>query len=259
MKYDEAYRDYKRGMAYKKIAEKYGVALSTVKSWKARHWNAKEMAAKGIDPKTGVKRKHGGQPGNKNAKGHGAPIKNGNAIKHGLFAKYLPQETIAIIEDIRGTSALDILWANIQLKFAAIVRAQKLLFVETAEDHLRYSETSSSISTDPGSGQKKTVSKKEYVITAIEREEKFLHAQSRAMDTLARMIKQYEEMAEGSLATEEQKMRIAKLKVEVESVRHVSMAAEEEHESSLASYVDALRGEVSEVWSDEEVESTEEE
>ena len=44
-KHEQAEADYMTGMKYKDIAEKYGVALDTVKSWKKRHdWNRKEGA-----------------------------------------------------------------------------------------------------------------------------------------------------------------------------------------------------------------------
>ncbi len=35
---DLAYQDYKAGMKYQDIADKYNVSLSTVKSWATRHW-----------------------------------------------------------------------------------------------------------------------------------------------------------------------------------------------------------------------------
>ena len=35
--YDLAYIDYCNGMKYKDIAEKYGVTINTVKSWKTRY------------------------------------------------------------------------------------------------------------------------------------------------------------------------------------------------------------------------------
>ena len=35
---DKAFEDYKKGMKYKEIAEKYGVSLSAVKSWASRYW-----------------------------------------------------------------------------------------------------------------------------------------------------------------------------------------------------------------------------
>lgn len=47
-KWDLAYEDYKIGMKYKDIADKYDVSINTVKSWKSRKWNAppKEVATK---------------------------------------------------------------------------------------------------------------------------------------------------------------------------------------------------------------------
>ncbi|CAK1244985.1 Uncharacterized conserved protein YjcR [Fructobacillus tropaeoli] len=38
-KCDEAEQDYLAGMKYKDIADKYGVTINTVKSWRTRHWN----------------------------------------------------------------------------------------------------------------------------------------------------------------------------------------------------------------------------
>ena len=48
--YELAYIDYKNGMKYKEIAEKYGVTLNTVKSWKTRKWN-KDDNEKGVHTK----------------------------------------------------------------------------------------------------------------------------------------------------------------------------------------------------------------
>lgn len=47
-KWEEAYSDYKKGLKYREIAEKYGVSLNTVKSWKVRFWNStqSEMCAR---------------------------------------------------------------------------------------------------------------------------------------------------------------------------------------------------------------------
>ena len=48
-KYELAYADYKAGMKYKDIAEKYGVSINTVKSWKSRKWGATETE-KSVQP-----------------------------------------------------------------------------------------------------------------------------------------------------------------------------------------------------------------
>ena len=47
-KASDAYKDYKKGMKYKDIADKYNVSLNTVKSWKRRQWVDIE---KGVQPK----------------------------------------------------------------------------------------------------------------------------------------------------------------------------------------------------------------
>ena len=47
-KASDAYKDYRTGMKYKDIADKYNVSLNTVKSWKRRQWADIE---KGVQPK----------------------------------------------------------------------------------------------------------------------------------------------------------------------------------------------------------------
>lgn len=86
--YELALLDYQTGMKYKDIAEKYGVAINTVKSWKTRYQWSKDNK-KGVHTKSEkVCTQKGGQPGNKNAIGNkgGAPPKdNKNAVKTGEF------------------------------------------------------------------------------------------------------------------------------------------------------------------------------
>lgn len=43
-KYEDAFGDYQKGLKYKEIAEKYGVSISTVKSWKSRYWPQEKVA-----------------------------------------------------------------------------------------------------------------------------------------------------------------------------------------------------------------------
>lgn len=99
--WEPAYDDWKAGIKYKEIAEKYGVSESTVKSWASRYFKPKQaeerkqkVATKGrkvatsADKKTQPKRR-GAPPGNKNAVGNsgGAPLGNQNNFKHGLYSK----------------------------------------------------------------------------------------------------------------------------------------------------------------------------
>lgn len=191
-----AYEDYKSGMKRKDIAQKYNVSINTVKSWKQRHWNKKE----GAPPK----RKKGAPLKNKNASGR-TPKKdeNQNARKHGFFAKWLPEEVNQIIGEM-PEDPLDILWANIQMQMAAIVRAQNIMYVHdkndmTKEVSMRGDDV---VSYD--------------VQQAWDKQANFMSAQSRAMKTLESMVKQYDELLHKNweLATEEQKARINQLKAQ---------------------------------------------
>lgn len=129
--------------------------------------------------------------------------KNTNAIKHGLFSKYLPAETLELVGTIEMMSPLDILWENICLKYAAIIRSQKIMYVKDDKD------VTKRITMD---GAEATAYQ---YIEAYDKQATFLMAQSRAMGTLMNLIKQYEEMCNSELATEEQKLRIEKLKTEI--------------------------------------------
>ena len=211
---DLAYKDYLSGMKYKDIAEKYNVSLNTVKSWKTRNgWNRKEGAySKKVctQKQKGAPRKRGGQPGNRNAVGHGGKPENKNAEKHGFFSKWLPAETLEIMQEIEEKSPADILWDQIIIQYTAIIRAQKLMYVKDQQDKTTEIVSSSDMGTSWDIQQ------------AWDKQEKFLSAQSRAMATLNGMIKQYEEMLQreeekGDIA-EERRQRIAKIKAETKRI-----------------------------------------
>jgi uncharacterized protein YjcR len=81
---DEARKLFESGLKLIEISEKLGVPEGTVRSWKNRYkWNNATLQKK----KRNVARKRGGQPGNKNAEGHGGtgPPGNKNAVKTGEF------------------------------------------------------------------------------------------------------------------------------------------------------------------------------
>lgn len=92
---DQAYTDYRKGMKYKEIAEKYGVSLSAVKSWASRYWKQKEgcnQQEKKLQPKKRKVATRGAPTGNQNAvgnKGGSAPKGNKNAVTTGEFETLL--------------------------------------------------------------------------------------------------------------------------------------------------------------------------
>lgn len=148
-----------------------------------------------------AKRKRGGQPGNHNAEGAGAPLKNHNAEKHGLFRKYLPEETFSIIAEM-PVNPLDVLWDQIQIAYAAIIRAQQIMYVRDQTDKTR-EMVSNSVNGESWKTQQ-----------AWDKQADFLKSQARAQSELRCMIKQYDEMLHKNweLATDEQKARIEQIR-----------------------------------------------
>ncbi|HAU5097349.1 TPA: hypothetical protein JD063_18270 [Clostridioides difficile] len=205
-KADLAHEDYLKGLKYKEIAEKHNVSLSTVKSWATRYWKQKGCN----QPKKVATKKRGAPIGNKNATG---PPGNKNAEKFGFFSKYLPEETQDLINEIKNKDKFDILWEQITIQYAAIIRAQKIMYVKDKEEMIK--ELKKHESTENGE-------KIEYEFQfAWDRQASFLNAQSRAMSELRSLIKQYDEMIhkDWNLATEEQKNRVEKLKCEVDNLK----------------------------------------
>ena len=196
-------QDYLKGMKQKEISAKYDISLNTLKSWIKRYNWASEKK------KGASKNKRGAPIGNKNATG---PPGNKNAEKFGFFSKYLPEETRELIQEISIKDKFDILWEQITIQYAAIIRAQKIMYVKGKEEMVK--ELKKYESTENGE-------KIEYEFQfAWDRQASFLNAQSRAMSELRSLIKQYDEMIhkDWNLATEEQKNRVEKLKCEVNNL-----------------------------------------
>ncbi|EAA0010261.1 TPA: helix-turn-helix domain-containing protein [Clostridioides difficile] len=196
-------QDYIKGMKQKEISAKYDISLNTLKSWIKRYnWSSEKK-------KGAPKNKRGAPIGNKNATG---PPGNKNAEKFGFFSKYLPKETRELIQEISIKDKFDILWEQITIQYAAIIRAQKIMYVKGKEEMVK--ELKKYESTENGE-------KIEYEFQfAWDRQASFLNAQSRAMSELRSLIKQYDEMIhkDWNLATEEQKTRVEKLKCEVDNL-----------------------------------------
>ena len=125
-------------------------------------------------------RMHGG-------KSTGAPPekmkKNSNARTHGLFAKYLPEETLEIMDSINEIKPLDILWTNIQMQFASIIRAQQIMFVENKEDHTTFKTKERS----DDFGDETNVE----VHASWDKQATFMNSLSRSMAELRNMLKEY--------------------------------------------------------------------
>ncbi|AKQ71762.1 MULTISPECIES: phage terminase small subunit [Bacillus] len=211
-KHIQAQKDYVKGMKYKDLAEKYGVSVNTIKSWKRRHgWERKKGAP---SEKSVHTKKVGAPPGNINALGNngGAPKGNQNAKTHGFFSKFLPEETLEIMEEIQERSTTDMIWDQIQIQYAAIIRAQRIMFVQDKDDIAK--ELKKTKESDLSSEE-------EFEIQfAWDRHATFLNAQSRAMGELRSLIKQFDALAHGEderrLKLDQMRLNIEKTKAEIE-------------------------------------------
>lgn len=202
---EEAKELFDQGMKLIDIAKQLSVSEGTVRSWKSRYkWGNATLQKK----KRNAAKHRGGQPGNKNAVGHGAPKKNKNAEKHGFFSKYLPEETFSIVQEIDEQDPLDILWGNIQIAYAAIVRAQQIMYVQDRQD-MTEEHTGSFDNGDTYNYQQ-----------AWDKQATFLKAQARAQSELRSLIKQYDELLHKNwdMASEEQRARIAHMKAQTDKI-----------------------------------------
>lgn len=220
------------------LAEKHDVKLGTLKSRKSRDgkdgnpWSrdatAKKDATKSkkvatISSKDATEEKHLGAPkGNTYAVGNrGNPNppnqfskRNSAAVTHGFFQKFLPEETLEIMEAMNERSPADLIWDQIQIQYAAIIRAQRIMHVDSKDEMIK--ELKKHKDTEWG----KEV---EYEFQfAWERQAQLLTAQSRAIGELRSSIRQFVEMAdqddERRLKLEQMQLSIDKTKVEIEKL-----------------------------------------
>ncbi|VIG18950.1 DNA-binding protein [Clostridioides difficile] len=222
-------QDYLEGMKQKEISAKYDISLNTLKSWIKRYNWASEKN------KGAPKNKRGAPIGNKNATG---PPGNKNAEKFGFFSKYLPEETRELIQEISIKDKFDILWEQITIQYAAIIRAQKIMYVKDKEEMIKEVKKSKVKTSDRKTEKTSTNSQEEEYEWefqfAWDRQASFLNAQSRAMSELRSLIKQYDEMIhkDWNLATEEQRARVEVLKSKINN--------QESKEDKLDRYFDKL-------------------
>lgn len=205
---DKAFEIYKQNngnITNRKVGDMLGVPEKTISVWKLRDKWSECSTTKNKSSTT--KRTRGAQKGNKNSKG--GSIGNRNALKHGLFAKYLPQEVYEIAQELSEKQPIDILWENITLTYANLLHAQRILYVQDVED---VEDTTTMLIASTAKG-----SENYEVHTAWDKQGKALAAMARAQSELKSMIKTYDELTRSPLVTEEQRQRIELLKIKIES------------------------------------------
>lgn len=203
---DKAFKIYKKfngRISSKEIAKLLDENLNNIISWRSiDKWGKK------------IKKGGGAPKGNQNAKGvksGGAPKGNINAFKYGNYSNRIPMSVKTIMEELDVEDPIEKLWRSICLQEARIINMQNIMHVENKEDMTKVLKKTSS-------GE--SMESEEYEIQfAWDKEANLINTQSKAYNTLAKMIKQYDDMihANWELATEEQKKRIELLKVRIDN------------------------------------------
>ena len=241
----------------KALAEKHNVKLGTLKSRKSREKWSKDASKKDATKEKKLQPKKERDAitgkfvkGNKVAvgnKGNPNPVnkfteRNTAALKHGLFSRYIPKETLEIMGMLDKSDPADLLWDQIMIQYAAIIRAQSIMYVESKEEMIKELKK-----------KKETVqgTEIEYEFQfAWDRQANFLNAQSRAIAELRSSIKQFLEIAneqdERRLKLEVMQTQIDKMKAETSKIK-----GEDGSEFEDDGFIDAIKG-INNVWDDEE-------
>lgn len=217
----EIWKEHNGKITNRKIAEMLDVPEKTVSAWKSRDkWNAvlqtnecsttNNLGEKKSKESNGKRNNRSGNP-NPSSK---FPKHNSLQTKHGLFSKYLHEEQIEIIQVMEGLNLADQIWLQIEIKFSAIIRMQKIMWVEDSEDHLK--ELSGESSNEFGGSETYKIS------FAYERFESYIKAQTRAMAEYRNLVKQFSDMAhdedERRLKLEQMQLNIDKSKAEIKQL-----------------------------------------
>lgn len=228
---EQAFEIYKESVGMidlVEIASQLNLSPGTIRGWKSKDkWDSKLNGA--LQKNTERSKRKGAQPGNKNSSG--GPPGNKKAEKFGFFSKYLPEETVSIIQEM-PTDPLDVLWDQIQIAYAAIIRAQQIMYVRDRDD-----KTIEKIEEKDGN----VIGERWEVRHAWDKQGKFLQAQARAQSELRSLIKQYDELLHKrwDLASDEQKARIAQIKAQTDKLKGTD---NEEELSRLDQVLSEIKG-----------------
>lgn len=166
------------------LAELAKVHENTIGNWKKEdHWDAKLAELKS-------QRKPGGQPGNQNAKGHGAPIRNKNGEKHGAYSTVTledltPEERFYILS--LDTSSYESVLEEFNLQLQQLYAkdldlARRIKELENSKDQILDKEVE--VSGDYRSTSKTYVNKFRYIRILTQEQDRVQGRIIRLLDTI---------------------------------------------------------------------------
>jgi len=233
-KRDEAFEIWKKHngeITNRALAEQLDVSEKTLSGWKSKDkWKNKlnrvlqsnerntpnknnRTANSTKEPKSrGAPKNNRNAVGNKGNPNASAPKRNLNAMKHGLFSRYIPQETLELMGMLEKANPADLIWDQVQIQYAAIIRAQQIMYVADQDDMTKEVKK-----TEKNDGDMFSVEKEEYEIQfAWDKHASFLNAQSRARSEFCSLIKQFWEM---SHENDERRLKIEQMQVGIERAK----------------------------------------
>jgi uncharacterized protein YjcR len=241
-------------MKLTEIADELGTSASLIRKWKfADKWD-----------EIPLKRPRGAPKGNKNAVGN-----NGGGSKPNIFfQKFLPDDSDykEIMDMINDMDPLDMLWHNITHQFGAIIRAQRIMFVESKGEMIKELKKRKYEIHDTGDSKpslEQLVTEEEFEFQfSWDRYATYLKAQSAAMAELRGAIKQFlnaapendERRAKLALMqaqVDKTKVEVGKAKLEYEKAK---IDAEGEGDEEDDGFLEAMNVQASEVWGDDDAE-----
>lgn len=146
----------------------------------------------------------------------------------------MPAEAFEIMQDIQDFSPVDLLWEQIQIQFTAIVRAQKIMFVENKDEMIKELKKKKSVVSDSTD-----IEEEEYEFQfAWDRHATFLNAQSRAMSELRGLIKQFDNIAH---ETDERRLKLEQMHLNIEKTKKaIDGGSESNGENKIASMLQKM-------------------
>lgn len=213
MNWDDIRKEFETSkITLKALAEKHDIKIGTLKSRKSREGWSRDPTKKDATKKKKVatkktkdaSRKRSGNPNPQNQ----FTKRNKAAEKHGFFSKFLPAETLEIMEQMEERSPADLIYDQIQIQYAAIIRAQKIMYVEDKDEIIKVLKKKK----DSDFAEEHEW---EYQF-AWDRHATFINAQSRAMSELRSLIKQFDEMAH---IGDERRLKLDLMKAQIDKTR----------------------------------------
>lgn len=196
----DIYKDHDGKISSAEISELLNEKINNINSWRVQDKWKKKLS------------NIGAPIGNKNAvkNNGGAPLKNYNGFKYGKYTARIPFAVKDIMQELDIEDPIEKQWRSICLLEARTIHMQDIMHVENKADMTKVVKKIS----------KGKVNSVEWELQhAWDKEANLMNTLSKSLGTLSNMIVKYIEMVNTNwdTATEEQKLRVDKLRVQIEN------------------------------------------